>query len=380
MKKFALLLICLLCTMVAQAQYNITSPDGRIRVSLIPKQTRNLDTKVMRTTRMKMSVFVDGKIVVDAQEINLMLYAHGHRYTFGKSDFVNSTATTRPVAFVPGQGDEAIAGMGNRCNRMVVQSATGITLEVLAFDTGVAYRFSVEGMDGEYKILNATDVFPYEKPNAIVGTFTGDQVLPWRTMRIGETEEQAAAADVWEQTYPSRKLVSWRDALSSVSVGMTTNWMADNAWKGPSQSHGIYVDYIYKHLYGGLSFTPCHQLLYVYWEGDYAPFTNVMGSIHSWDVTARFGYNLPVQFGYNVWSFAPYATATYLALRQHDNPHPGFQKLSNRSHTLVGLGLKVQYMMHERISLGVGYEYQFFTGSMEPTGRSTLLLSIGYCL
>jgi len=28
----------------------------------------------------------------------------------------------------------------------------------------------------------------------------------------------------------------------------------------------------------------------------------------------------------------------------------------------------------------LGYEYQFFTGSMEPTGRSTLLLSIGYCL
>lgn len=349
-------------------------------MSLNMVKERNLDTKLLRAKRMKMSIKVEGKTVLKNREIGLIVYSHGHRYSFGKADIVNSTSTISPI-LIDADGDVRLAELGNRCNRLVIQSAAGIMLEILVFDEGVAYRFSVTGYDDEYKILDVCDVFPGDKANAILGTFTGDQVLPWRMMRYDETDRnQEIEPDEWQTLYPSNKVVSWRDALSSISIGATFNWPTGKAWGTLSQSHGIYADFIYKHLYGGLSFTPCQQLLYLYWDKDFEPFNKVMGSVHSWDISARFGYNLPVQNGADVWSFAPYATATYLALRQHGNVHPLALPLTNKNHYLLGLGLKVQYMMRERVSLGVGYEYQWFTGHQEPLGRNTLILTIGYCL
>jgi hypothetical protein len=67
-------------------------------------------------------------------------------------------------------------------------------------------------------------------------------------------------------------------------------------------------------------------------------------------------------------------------LHQHGKTRIGFKDVEKNDHFLVGLGMKVQFMMRERASLGVGYEYQWFLGSQRPTGRHTLLFSIGYCL
>ena len=378
--KRVLLLLFLCCSIAAKAQYSAFSPDRKTVVSLNMVKERNLDTKLLRAKRMKMSITADGKTILKNREIGLIVYSHGHRYSFGKADIVNSTSTISPI-HLDADSDVRLAELGNRCNRLVIQSAAGIMLEILVFDEGVAYRFSVTGYDDEYKILDVCDVFPGDKANAILGTFTGDQVFPWRMMRYDESDKnQEKEPDEWQTLYPSNKVVSWRDALSSVSIGATFNWLTGKSWGGLSQSHGVYADFIYKHLYGGLSFTPCQQLLYIEWAKDFDPFTKVMGSVHSWDISARFGYNLPVQNGADVWCFAPYATATYLALRQHGNVHPLALPLTNKNHYLLGLGLKVQYMMRERISLGIGYEYQWFTGHKEPIGRNTLILTIGYGL
>lgn len=378
--KHILSIFCLLFCLTVKAQYSVSSPDMKVWVTLKTKTTRNLDTKMTHPTKMKVDVSVKGKTVIEGQEIGLTILSHGHRYSFGKANVTAANVSPEPLTITT-ENDGELAALGDKCKRLLINTDRGIVLEVLVFDAGIAYRFSVTGYPDDYKILNVCDVFPDERPNAILGTFTGDKVLPWRTMRLDETQEPAPFAEEWQTTYPATKIVSWRDALSSVSIGFTTNWISGGkTWGGTSQSHGVYADFIYKHLYGGLSFTPSHELTYIFWERDFEPFKGVIGGIYSWDMTARFGYNLPVQFGYNVWSFAPYASATYLALHQHGETRIGFNDIQKKSHCLLGLGLKVQYMMHERISLGVGYEFQFFTGSQEPIGRSFLLLTIGYGL
>ena len=378
MMKFAFFLLFLLISFVAKAQYSVSSPDMTAWVALNIVKERNLDTKLLRAKKIKMTVSVNGKRVLKNQEIGLEVFSHGHRYSFGKS---NMTHCTKSTVAVTEENDGSIAQLGNTCNYMLLESEKGILLEVMVFNTGVAYRFSIKGYPDEYKILNVCDVFPDEKPNAILGTFTGEKVLPWRMMRFDEVNiEQEKKPDEWQTLYPSNKVVTWRDALSSVSIGMSTNWLTGKAWGGLSQSHGVYADFIYKYLYGGISYTPCQQLLYVDWGHSFEPFTNVMGSVHSWDISGRLGFDLPVQNGFDVWSFAPYVAATCLALRQHGDIHPLALPLTNKHHYLVGFGLKVQYMMHERISLGVGYEYQWFTGHQEPIGRNTLIFTIGYGL
>ena len=378
--KHVLCLLFLCCTLAAKAQYSAFSPDMKVLVSLNVVKERNLDTKLMRATRMKINVTVNGKKVLKNKEIGLVVKSHGRRYSFGKSDISSSQATTVPTPLAA-EEDARLALLGLQCNRLTLQSTAGIMLEVLVFNTGVAYRFSINGYEDEYKILNVCDVFPDDRPNAILGTFTGDTVLPWRILQFDDANIVASnMADEWDALYPPYKIISWKDALSAVSIGFTTNWLVGNAWRNMSQSHGVYADFTYKYLYGGLSFTPCQQLLYLDWGKDYEPFTQVMGSVHSWDMTARFGYNLPVQACSNIWTFSPYVAGTYLALRQHGKVHRLALPLTNKHHYLVGLGLKVQYQMRERFSLGAGYEYQWFTGHQEPKGRNTLIFTIGYGL
>ena len=230
----------------------------------------------------------------------------------------------------------------------------------------------------EYKILDVTAVFPDDKPNAILGSFNGDIVLPWRTMLFNEVENQEKLTDEWETLYPHNKVVSWKDALSSASIGLTTNIITGKRWGKVSVTQGVSADFTYKHLYGGLSCSPCQELLYVFYAYDFDPFLGVMGSVRSWDVSCRFGYNLPVQNGYDIWSFAPYATATYLHLHQHGKIHPSYSDIYEKHHYLVGLGAKLQYMMRQRITFGVAYEYQLFTGWKEPFGRNTFTVTMGY--
>ncbi len=393
MKKMALLFICLLLPIVAEAQYSVSSPDMAVRVRLNTEWKRNLDTKRRRPNGMKMSVSLGGRIVLRNKEIGLEVLSDGHRYSFGKSEMKVLPPATNSLSQA-GADDARLAALGSSYNRLILQSSTGIELEVRVFNHGVAYRFAVTGYPAEYKILNVSDVFPNERPNAIVGTFTDKKVLPWRIMNLDDEEGrsdgnrrvgsnrvvQGTLPDEWESIYPSRKIVSWKDALSSVSIGMTIHSITGKRWGDVSESMGWYGDFTYKYLYGGLSFTPCHELLYLYYDYDYDPFIGVIGSVHSWDVTGRFGFNLPVQSGYDVWHFTPYAAVTYLALRQHGETRVGYKDVADKHHYLMGMGLKVQYMMHGRASLGMGYEYQFFTGRKEPIGRHGFLFTLGFCL
>ena len=382
----SILLLCL-CAAV-KAQYSVSSPDRSVWVHLKVDWKRNIDEKKRRPNGLKMTVSAYGKNVIRNKEVELEVLTEGHRRSFGKSAITLSNSSTTPMLLAD-TDDDSLKSLGTEYNRLMLQTATGIVLEVLAFNRGVAYRFALTGFPADYKVLNVSDVFPLDRPNAIVGTFTGRTVLPWRTMRCDEEADPTDATekadlqgptDEWENTYPSNKVVSWRDALSSVSIGTTFHWFSGSRWGKVSESMATYADFTYKYLYGGVSFTPCHGLLVIYTGHDFAPFTHVIGSVHTWDVTARLGFSLPVQNGYDVWHFTPYVAATYMALLQHGETHPGYSDLPNRHHHLLGLGLKVHYMMRGRVSLGLGYEYQFFTGSQEPVGRHGLLLTLGFGL
>lgn len=393
MKKYALLFICFLLHVVVKAQYSVSSPDMTVRVRLNTEWKRNLDTKRRLPKSMKMSITVGGRTVLRNKEIGLEVLSDGHRYSFGKSDMKVFNSANNPIPLA-GADDAHLSALGSVCNSLILQSSAGIELEVRAFNHGVAYRFAVTGYPAEYKILNVSDVFPNEKPNAIVGTFTDKKVLPWRVLNLDDVMDepdegrrvaagrvgQRMVSDEWEDLYPSKKIVSWKDALSSISGGMTINWITGKQWGGVSESLGGCADFTYKYLYGGLSYTPCHELLYVHYDHDFPPFAQVIGSIHSWDVSARFGFNLPVQSGYDVWHFTPYVATTYLALRQHGETRAGYKDVADKHHYLVGLGLKVQYMMHGRVSLGMGYECQFFTGREEPVSRQGVLFTLGFQL
>lgn len=378
MKRNIILLICLLVSFAAKAQFTVLSPDKTARVYLRTEKRRGFNTKILRSKTMRIDVVAKNKFIVNNRDLGLVIYAKGKRASFGKSDMVNCSYTTKTIT----AADESVfaeAGLEGKYNAMVMESVAGILFEIVVFNNGVACRFSTTGFadDYEYKILEVTNPFPADKPNAILGTFTGDKVLPWRIMLFDEVVGDLAAENEWKDIYPHTKVVPWKDALSSASAGFTTNWIAGKTWGDTSASQGAYVDFIYKYLYAGLSYTPCHELQYVFWGYDFYPFTQVMGSIHSWDVTGRLGFNLPIQNGYDLWYLSPYVTATHMALLQHGKIHPISKEVAIKGHTLVGLGLKTQFLIRERISLGVGYEFQFFTGRNEPTGRNTFTFSMG---
>ncbi len=382
MKHYILFLFCLIVPSLVQAQYSVSSPDMSVWVNLKTDKSRGFNSKILVPRRLEMSISVKGKSIIHNREIGLEVYSHGRKSSFGKADMVSCDYTTKTFSSMD-EETFAKAGLRGKCYGMVLQSVSSIVLEVAVFNNGVAYRFSTNGFsdDFEYKILNVTDVFPDDRPNAILGTFRGDKVLPWRMMLFDDEEDHRMVMDdEWRTLYPSTKLVSWKDALSSISLGYAHSWFSGKRWGGLENCQSFYADFIYKHLYAGLSVTPCHELLYVFYEHDFDPFLGVMGSVKSWDVTCRLGYNFPLQNGYEVWSFSPYAAATYLNLHQHGRIHPTYHDVENKHHYLVGLGVKVQMMMRQRISLGVGYEYQLFTGSKEPKGRSTVTLSLGYRL
>jgi hypothetical protein len=243
----------------------------------------------------------------------------------------------------------------------------------------VAYRFRVSGYTDEYKILEVCNVFPEEKAIAILGTFTGEYVMPWRTMEIeGDNPAEKATTTTYSQaTDRGTKHVSWKDALSSVSVGMSFNWYNGDTWGDIGEDHTITADFTYKHLYAGLSYTPCHELQYIHYDKDFWPFEGVIGSIHSWGLGAKFGYNIPLQNGHEVWNISPYVATTLMHLKQHGKTRIGYNTVDKHNHYLVGPGVKVQFATRERITLGVAYEYQFFTDRKAPTGMSSLQFSIG---
>ena len=385
MKRIILILILMLSIPACRAQFIVNSPDTTVHVLLKSNRERKGVSRYLVPTRMNMQISFDNyevineglkmkqrkRTVVLNKEIGLTVKSNGRRYAFGKSEL-------EKYYTMAGTHEEPIAGLKGDYNRAVLTTEAGITLEILVFNEGMAYRFKVSEYPDDYKILEVCDVFPHEKPIAILGTFTGDYVMPWRCMYFKNNKLQSPRPEVLEETFrPATKIVSWRDALSSFSVGTHFSWYYGGAWQEVSQDQNIAVDLTYKHLYGGISFTPCHEILYVRLFEDYEPFNHIYGSIHSWSVSGRFGYNLPIQNGYEIYNISPYIATSLMHLDQHRGARATNRRIDPHHYYLIGAGIKIQVAIRQRITFGIGYEHQFFTGEKCPKGMNSVLFSIG---
>ena len=388
MKRAIFSILLILCFSIGWAQYFVSSPDGSYRVNLQTNRSRKGASKIFVPTRMMMRVSEGVRNVLLSEEIGLTVKSHGKRYAFGKSYIKQQVSNS-------GYSQEPIDELTGKYNSLELESEVGIILELKVYNTGIAYRFKITGFPDEYKILEICDVFPNEKGIANLGTLMGDYTSPWRTVEIIEKfgkkviKEKEKIEDYSYENFnasdqfylsPATKIIPWRDALSSISIGTHFNWYHGNAWKGLAEENSIDADFIYKYIYAGLSFTPCHEMMYIYYENDFDPFLGVIGSVHSWNLSGRIGFSLPVQSGYEIWNFSPYLTTSLLHLQQHGNTLVGHVKPHPHHYNLMGAGIKVECALRQRLSLGVGYEYQFFTGKKTPSGRSSLVLSFGYLL
>jgi hypothetical protein len=382
MKKVIFLGILLLNVCISRAQYLIQSPDSKVKVTLHSKMTKKKDSKFLVPEKMTMKVFNERQVLTD-NEIGLTVKSNGKRTEFGKCHIAKSYRGLRQI-----DTQKEVHNLVGRYNSILLNTNEGISLEVRVYDNGVAYRFGVSGCEGDYKILDVCNVLPEEKAIAILGTFEGEYVMPWRVMEIEPESEMSVREAVDTKTMSEAvgrrtKVIPWRDALSSVSIGTAFSWYTgDDIWGGISQDHNIAVDFTYKHIYGGLSFTPCHEMQYIHWEevqdAKYGtPFDRVIGSVHAWNLGVRAGYCLPVQNGFEVWNFIPYVAASVMHLNQHDERIITYKDVSPHNHYLVGPGVKVQCTLRGGISLGAAYEHQFFVADKAPAGMNSLTLSIG---
>lgn len=380
MKKTMLTIALMLCACTCVAQYYLESPDKELRVTLHSNRGRKGMSKYLVPQKMTMKVFSESEVLVD-KEIGLTVKSQGHRYAFGKANVVSVNKAEKQIDH-PDVQHAGLSDMQGRYNSLIMATDKGIILELRAYNDGVAYRFNVSGYPEDYKILEVCDVFPDESPVAILGTFEGSYVSPWHLMKVkqplrkGEQEKAELST-----TSPTKRLgtriVPWRDALSSVTVGTAFNWHVGDTWGDFADYHTFSVDFTYKHLFGGLSFMPCGEIQYIVWDEDFWPFEGLMKGIDAWNVGAKAGYCLPVQNGYEVWSFIPYVATTLIHLHQHGKIRYGAKALSHHAHWMVGPGMKVQLAVREGVTFGAGYEYQFFTDNKAPKGMHAISLSIG---
>lgn len=361
-------------------QYYIQSPNREIRVSFTSNRDRKGWSVFLVPTKMTMKVSNYTQDFVN-REINLTVKSKGKRYSFGKSDMKNVNKVNGFVD-APDAIDSTLANLNGRYNTLTMASENGIILEVRAYNNGVAYRFRVSGYPEDYKILEQTNVFPGESPVAIVGTFEGEYVSPWHVLKIRVEEFNPETGKTPTNTisptyHRGRTTVPWRDALSSVSIGMTFDSFYGDTWREMATPQSIVADFTYKAIYGGVSYTPCYTLLYIPWGNSYWPFEGVIADVDAWSLGAKAGYCYTYQKGYNVYNVIPYIHTSVMHLHQHRKLNKLNKSLDMHNHWLVGPGVKFQCAHRERLTLGVGVEYQFFTDKKAPDGKASLLLSIG---
>ena len=373
---FALVLHASLCA----AQYYVTSPHREIRVSLNTNRDRSGWSAFLVPTKMTMKVSNYTQDFVN-REINIIVKSKGKRYSFGKSNMKN---VNKGNGFVdaPDAIDSTLANLKGRYNTITLASENGIILEVRAYNNGVAYRFRVTGYPEDSKILEQPNVFPGESPVAIVGTFEGEYVSPWHVLKIRVEEFNPETGKTPTNTisptyHRGRTVVPWRDALSSVSIGMSFDFYNGDTWKGMTDTQSIHADMTYKSLYGGVSVMRCQGILYIPWGEDYWPFKGMIAGIDAWGLGAKAGYCYTYQNGYNVYNIIPYITTSVMHLHQHGKTRVGYKSIDMHNHWAVGPGVKFQTCPRERIMIGIGLEHQFFLDKKAPDGKTSLMLSIG---
>lgn len=380
MRKIVSFFILILCACTCMAQYYVESPNKELRVTLHSNRGRKGASKFLVPMKMTMKVFSERELLVD-KEIGLTVKSKGNRYAFGKSEILRVNKASRQIDN-PETRDAELKDMSGRYNNLILATDNGIILEVRAYNNGVAYRYNISGYPEDYKILEVCDVFPGESPVAILGTFEGDYTSPWHAMKVDlpVNKEKKAKAKL-TTTSPTKRLgtrfIPWRDALSSITVGTAFNWHVGNTWGDFADYHTFSVDFTYKHLFGGLSFLPCEEIQYIAWDRDFWPFEGLIKGIDAWNIGAKAGYCLPIQNGYEVWSFIPYVATTLIHLHQHGQIRYGAKSLSHHAHWMVGPGVKVQLAIRERVTFGAGYEYQFFLDNQSPDGMHAISVSIG---
>ena len=243
--------------------------------------------------------------------------------------------------------------------------------------------FSVYAADGSWRRNYAVSVNVHTTDmDSLVWNKVENEDFKGLGMKVEKTVYNGKKSKIPTTTYSDAlnrgtRFVPWKDALSSVSVGISFDWHHGDTWGDFSDMQSFRADFTYKHIYGGVDFASCTQILYIPWGEDYWPFEKVIKDIDAWRVGIRGGYCIPLQNGYEIWSIIPYVATSVMHLHQHGATRPNFKPLDMHNHWLVGPGVKVQLAHREGIMLGAGYECQFFLDKKSPTAMSSLTFSIG---
>ena len=378
--KCVVVIVCLLSVVNVKAQMSVASPDGTVRATLVSHKKRFPFSRTIKNEYMSVNVVFDNKTVVNEKEMNMTVKSKGKRYVFGKSDIVDLVTEGQKSASSDNACSE-LSDMAGLYNSIRISTTAGITLEVRAYNNGVAYRYLVAGYPDAYKILTMTNVFNAYSGIADYGTFEGDISIPWKTLTKQEATK-GKNVEITKNMHPSynntMNVLSWRDALSTVTVGINNNWYVGGSWKDVDNDYSFTADMTYKHLYAGVTYSPCCEHIYIFYDEGYYPFEKTIGSIHAWSLGGRLSFNLPVQCGYNIWSIAPYASFSLMHLNQHGATRAGYETPHPHQRYLVGPGMKIQMSIRGNITFGVNYEYSFFTSSKSAHGRHTFGLSLGH--
>ena len=385
MKHQFILIIIALLSVTVNAQVNqlsVTSPDKATKVTVKIKRSTKGRSKFTKPIKKTIDIVYGNTQLIRNEELNLTLKVNGKRSEFGYAELTEYHEMTANDDSLSTDSSN-IKVLSGWYKSLTINTDIGISLEIRVYNNGVAYRYKVARQADEYKILTIPRVFSNEKPIAILGTYTDSYVFPWNIMTIGYNSIDDGIQDILSINCIDNKpkvagIVSWKDALSSFSVGSNFSWFTGGNWKNIAQTYSFTADATYKYLYGGITYAPCNELLYIYYGEDYTPFTNVMGSIHSWGLGCRIGFNLPIQNGFNVWNITPYIGTTLMHLFQHGDIRIGSWDVHPHNQYLVGAGIKIQCAVREQISLGISYDYQFFTHKETPLGMNSLGVSLGY--
>lgn len=377
MKKFLILSLFMSVLMAVQAQtdYTISSPDERVEVTVNVGRKKHA-----RPSRFKLKIVSDERILLENKKINLLIKSAGHRYKLHKSTVYDVKKENK-----------------GSYNAMQILTDIGVTMELRAYNDSVCYRYFINGHKEEYQVTAVAPLFPHDRPQAIIGTYTQDLVLPWHTLDIDHEKEkemnlpfadsrrnkggfwQAPKAPKLEVTRPIenyKRVLNWNDAPVTVTAGITVSDYFGSTWHKTSQQNSAVIDLTYKYLYGAFTFMPCQSLTYIYWGEDYWPFEHTMGWIHSRNIGGRLGASLPIQWGYNILNITPYCAFTKMSLTQHRD-RVGYPAYRN-SHTMIGPGLKLQLSYPEQLVIGASYELQFFHDDSAPKSVGIWSLSIGF--
>lgn len=380
MKKVVSILLLVLHASLCAAQFLVQSPDENLKVTLHSQRGKKAFSKFRVPKKMTMKVFNERRVLTD-KEIGLTVKSQGHRYAFGKAEILHADKV-KDVLDHPRTRDAQLADLEGRYNSITLSTDKGITLEVRVYNNGVAYRFKVSGYPEDYKILEVCDVFPGESPVAILGTFEGEYISPWHTFKVEESFNIDGMAETTTKTSSptlrrGTRIVPWRDALSTVSIGISHDWYTNDTWGDISETNSFRADFTYKYIYGGISATSCQEIQHIYYGEGFWPFEGMIGGINTWGMGIKGGFCLPVQNCYDVWNFIPYVGASMLHLHQHGKTRLGYKSLDKHNHYMVGPGIKVQFSQREGFTIGAAYEFLFFTDKKAPTGMNSVMITVG---